>query len=459
MTTAESVAAQALKPSRYNVRVQDEAGRWVLYNSMTGAIGGIPQEKEAAILPLLNKGWQGAPDADAKALLEKGFLVPETADELRRAERLKQRRIASRDLHLILMPTEECNFRCRYCYESFKHGRMTRPVIEGVKSLVAAAAGGIDRLDVCWFGGEPTEELDVIEELSHSMLGSTRAHKVPYAATMVTNGSNMDPRNFRRLLASGVRNIQVTIDGLPNEHDSLRVKKDGGPTFSLIWGNIKEALKRTEDFRLAIRVNFNRESLAEMDRFIAKAAAEFKLDPRLSIFFRPVGHWGGPNDSTVAVCTPTAGQSAIFESSRKAQRAGFQSGATYPYLKPNGSVCYAANPRSFVVGPDGTLYKCTVALDKDFNKVGRLLPDGTMDLDEDRFALWTTSDDTNDSVCQACVFRPACQGAACPLVRIETGERPCPTVKKRLRGALLSVWEHHKRFGRPGPVGAAPWNV
>ena len=80
-------------------------------------------------------------------------------------------------------------------------------------------------------------------------------------------------------------------------------------------------------------------------------------------------------------------------------------------------------------------------------------------LDEDRFALWTTSDDTNDSVCQTCVFRPACQGAACPLVRIETGERPCPTVKKRLRRALLAVWDHHKKFGRSGPVGAATWSV
>jgi uncharacterized protein len=153
----------------------------------------------------------------------------------------------------------------------------------------------------------------------------------------------------------------------------------------------------------------------------------------------------------VLVCSKNAGETAQFDSARRAQAAGLRSGNTYAFLRPGGSVCYAANPRSFVVGSDGTLYKCTVALDKDFNKVGRVREDGRLDIDADRLALWTTSDDSKDAVCQSCTFRPACQGAACPLVRIETGQRPCPPVKNRLRRALLSVWDHYQRFGKPDP--------
>ena len=31
--------------------------------------------------------------------------------------------LTTRRLHLILLPTEQCNFRCKYCYEDFQHGR------------------------------------------------------------------------------------------------------------------------------------------------------------------------------------------------------------------------------------------------------------------------------------------------------------------------------------------------
>jgi uncharacterized protein len=446
---------QRWTPSIYNIKVTDEEGNWIVYNSMTGAIGAVPPANKDEVMGLLKDGWTGplAGQAEGLAARDKGFLVPAGVDESRRAELLKQRRVAARGLHLILMPTEDCNFRCKYCYESFLRGRMTPSVRRGVKSWVNAEVSKLDRLDVSWFGGEPMDELDVLEELSHAMIGAARAHRVPYSANIVTNGSHLTPENLRRLLECEVRTIQVTVDGLPQQHDRLRVLKDGSPTFEKVWANVKAARKVKGDFHMAVRVNFNTETIEKMNELLAMLAADLGGDPRFSVFFRPVGHWGGPNDSQVLVCSKADGETQQFESARKVQAAGIQSGGTYAFMKPSGSVCYAANPRSFVVGADGTLYKCTVALDKDFNKVGQLHEDGRVELDADRFAMWTTSDDTNDTVCQSCTFRPACQGAACPLVRIETGQRPCPPVKNRIRRSLMAVWDHYKRFGKPEPSG------
>jgi uncharacterized protein len=329
---------------------------------------------------------------------------------------------------------------------------MPAKVRRGIKTWVSNEAPKLERLDVAWFGGEPMEQLDVMEELSHSMIASARAARIPYAASIVTNAYHLTPANLRRLLECEVRTLQVTIDGLPEQHDRLRVLKDGKPTFETIWKNIVAARKVEGEFHLSIRVNFNPETLKNLDGFLASVAAELGDDPRFSVFFRPVGRWGGPNDSQVLICSKPEGETQTFEAARVAQRAGIQSGNTYSFMRPSGAVCYAANPRSFVVGSDGTLYKCTVALDKDFNKVGRLHPDGRVELDEDKFALWTTSDDSKDATCQSCTFRPACQGAACPLVRIETGQRPCPPVKSRIRRALVAVVEHYKKFGRPEPL-------
>ena len=44
--------------------------------------------------------------------------------------------LASNLLHLILMPTEQCNFRCTYCYEDFAHDRMSPRVVAGIKRLL-----------------------------------------------------------------------------------------------------------------------------------------------------------------------------------------------------------------------------------------------------------------------------------------------------------------------------------
>ena len=41
------------------------------------------------------------------------------------SERLRHFR--SNYLNLIILPTEACNFRCTYCYETFENKKMPRP--------------------------------------------------------------------------------------------------------------------------------------------------------------------------------------------------------------------------------------------------------------------------------------------------------------------------------------------
>ncbi len=108
-------------------------------------------------------------------------------------------------------------------------------------------------------------------------------------------------------------------------------------------------------------------------------------------------------------------------------------------MKPHGFVCYAAHPNSFIIGADGRVYKCTVALGDPRNHVGWVRPDGRMELDLDRVALWTIHDAAEDASCRHCFLRPACQGVACPLKRFETGKPPCPDVKHDLRRVLTTL--------------------
>ena len=76
----------------------------------------------------------------------------------------------TRRLELILLPTEKCNFRCRYCYEDFKIGKMTSRVVNAVKSLLHNRVSTLDRLDIGWFGGEPLLASEIVRDIqSHAL--------------------------------------------------------------------------------------------------------------------------------------------------------------------------------------------------------------------------------------------------------------------------------------------------
>jgi len=81
------------------------------------------------------------------------------------------RHFRSNYLNLIILPTEACNFRCTYCYETFENKKMPRSVVSGIKSLIDRRGEELDELEISWFGGEPLLALDVITEISKHALG------------------------------------------------------------------------------------------------------------------------------------------------------------------------------------------------------------------------------------------------------------------------------------------------
>jgi uncharacterized protein len=423
--------------SRFNA-YRTVRGNLVIHNSFTGAILSVPPgEEQSVVRTALRYGVDGPVEGVLAEIAGAGMLVPGTADEFRRARVTHE--IESRStnvLHLVVMPTEQCNFRCTYCYEQFLRGEMEPGIREGLKRYVEQKARRIEKMSVSWFGGEPLAAPGVMRELSESFLESCRKYDVDYVANVTTNGYFMTPELIPELLAWQVKSFQITLDGPPRTHDSQRRLMGGGPTFDQIFRNLQALMATDAEFILYLRINYNQQVLRELPELLGLLAKEFGGDSRLCVVPRPVGYWGGPNDG----CFDTGDSGDMFDVMEMALRYGLRSAHFLKTaMQPHGSVCYAANPHSLVVGADGTLYKCTVALDDDRNHVGRLHPDGRVELDMDRFGLWVTQDEIGDPGCQKCFFRPACQGNACPWERIKKGEAPCPEVKRQVGHALQVI--------------------
>ncbi|HSL86669.1 MAG TPA: radical SAM protein, partial [Bacteroidales bacterium] len=381
------------------------------------------------------------------ALIDNGFLVPENIDENKRAEYLHQSMHRTDMLHLILMPTEACNFRCTYCYESFTRGRMNKETVNGVKELVRSRAKTLSSLHISWFGGEPLLEIDLMEELTRAFQEIAAANDIEYSADISTNGYFLNQDVFERLLSMDIRQYMITIDGVEEVHDSRRFLIGGGRTFSEIMENLKSAKESPEKFDVSIRVNFDESNLKQTEELTDYLKGYFAKDRRFGVLYRPVGRWGGEHDEDIPICSHITANNKMWQFTNDALDKNLaMSSMIEGVIMPTGSVCYAAKPNALVIGSDGQLYKCTTALDADINHVGQLHEDGSMDLDYDKIISWVTSGEETDATCQSCFYRPSCQGNHCPWYRILTGERPCPSEKTNIRKVLNLIWKNSLNF-------------
>jgi len=427
-----------LVPSRYNARtVDEEDGRVILWNTFTGAINAFESaQREAVLRRLAPSGWTGPRDRVVEYLAKRGYLVPEGTNELD-AFRLSYARQQWRTdvLELTLLASEDCNFRCVYCYEQFKRGTMRPDVRLGVRSLIAGRARYLRELRLEWFGGEPLYGWDAIADIAPFVKQVIDDHGLVGGQTMTTNGYLLTEERATKLLEWGCRGYQITVDGLPAEHDCKRVGRDGSPTYDVIMDNLRSLKARKDRFIVAIRVNYDQLNAPKLLPFLDTLAEDFADDPRFVLRFRAVGKWGGENDANLSTCGVGEQRAMIDQLRTKADDVRLHQEAGITVASEFGSqVCYAARPYHLIVGANGAIMKCTVALDKvPENIVGHLEPDGTFEMNDAHMAKWVNPHFETDTMCQKCYVLPTCQGAQCPLSRVMYGTRTCCAVKSELK--------------------------
>jgi uncharacterized protein len=292
-----------------------------------------------------------------------------------------------RRLHLTIMPTEKCNFRCTYCYEDFSVGRMKRPVIDALKRLIASRAGDLKQLSISWFGGEPLLQREIVEEVSGFAHGLCRETGCTFRGDVTTNAYLLGLDTAAGLVSCGVRHFQVSLDGDRDTHGLTRRLANGGNSFDVIWGNLLAIRGSSLDLRVRLRVHYTGASEAGLADFGRTLAEVFGGDERFDLFVRPISRLGGENDAAIAPVSLEANRKVV-ERVRGAVEGSGLSPTTWD-LGEGAPLCYAAAPNHFLVRADGRIGKCTVALRQDVNSVGELRPDGTLALDQDKLRKWS----------------------------------------------------------------------
>ncbi len=217
------------------------AARPCMGNSFSGAVAALGPE-ETAVARAAMKGTRSRPKQSAPIvidMIEAGFLVDAEANELSRVHNLHATLNDQRSLGVIIMPTEDCNFRCIYCYESFlKKGdeaagpRRRQGNVRPEDPQARKARAGLVRRRAA------------VRIRRHARARRARGrrlralrHRSSARTSRRTRTCSTPPRPTS-CSAMNTRNFQITVDGDSVTHDRSRHLNGGGETFDIIWRNL-----------------------------------------------------------------------------------------------------------------------------------------------------------------------------------------------------------------------------
>lgn len=399
-----------VKPSFYNILIKKEDGI-AIFNTRTGKMARCFHGNAKIVEEHLSQKYiEWSHDNQyIVPMYKNGLLVDYNLDEI--SEMIDKEKDSKFEncLRLILLPTEQCNFRCVYCYERFRREKMTAKTQAAIVKYIEDNIHKYNGLILNWFGGEPTEAMDVIENLSVKLIDVCKKNKKAYNAGITTNGYNLTYEIFKKLKKLHVTEYQVTIDGLASIHNAQRVMADGAPTFDVIINNLL-AIKnncKSSAITFVLRTNFSKNMLNNVDEFCKFLDKYFSNDKRFKYFWQMVGDYGYVKTEEVR---NIFGQSKDYKWLIENYTERFVNDYTQALYGPDGGVCYALKRNQLLIDAAGEIRKCTCDLESEMNHFGTI----GVNFDGAKHEDWLNSRAiSRDSQCYFCKKRPLCHNRPC----------------------------------------------
>jgi uncharacterized protein len=146
-----------------------------------------------------------------------------------------------------LVVTEQCNLRCKYCYQLGKneYHTMSREVAFRAVDFFFNMPNPSEGIILEFTGGECSLEVDLVREVCRYFkveLSKRSGHpwQAAYVLMFSTNGTTYHTNKFQRLLWEnrGHSYAAITIDGTKRKHDRARVFADGRGSYDIVARNV-----------------------------------------------------------------------------------------------------------------------------------------------------------------------------------------------------------------------------
>jgi len=312
------------------------------------------------------------------------FIMDELVEGFNKNEVLSS--FSDKVLELIIFPTEQCNFRCTYCYEDFEIGKMSDDTVQGIKNLLANRIPHLKRLNLSWFGGEPLLQQKMILDIASFAYDLCQQYKVTFTGGFTTNGYLLTPDLLSKFNEINQTSYQISLDGDKETHNQTRISRAGSATFDRIWNNLIE-IKDLKDiqYNITLRVHLTINNFDSTKSLITKISKHFGNDARFNVHFHKVSDLGGPNNIGVLNHDEYITRLNILQ---KQLGNDLEHNNEYEINKSSKYICYAAKANSLTIRANGRIGKCTVALSDPRNDLGKILPTGKLEINNTKLKPW-----------------------------------------------------------------------
>jgi uncharacterized protein len=429
-----------MKASPYNHLFELLGGRVILaYNTFSGKVAEIEPENIAAVRGLLNDPGQPR-DAQTeefyRCLCDGGFLIPDGVDQTA-ALRVSSRgaRLQGSVFTLTIAPTLACNFACDYCFEARSNILMSKETQDALLSFVDRQLMRSSGLRICWFGGEPTLCMPLIERLQSQFRALAEKHHVRmHPAVIITNGFLMDAAMATRLKELGVGQAQITLDGPEAVHDSRRKLRNGKGTFRRIIENLRETV---DILQISLRINIDKDNVDTACE-VAEILRLNGLLNKVKVVFAQIVASDTVCSDVRDRCHDSNEFAGILEKIyRKFHESGIHE-INQPRLSPEGA-CGAVAEGYYVVSPNGFLFKCWEDLSVTGEKsIGTVFSPDLSERQKANLESYRAWQPLLLEGCRDCGVLPICMGG-CPArgrELIDATHGSCTTWKYNLKEML-----------------------
>lgn len=249
--------------------------------------------------------------------------------------------------------TDHCNLACSHCYRDEPVAELTRRQLIALLDDFSAFLGGIGRQGrVMLSGGEPLTSPHL-----HDLAEACRARSLP--VRVLSNGTLIDAEAARSLAETGVRSVQVSLEGPRRVNDRVR----GRGSFDAAISGMRAAREAGMEVTLAFTLTAgNRSSLPAVSRLAEKYADRFHVARHV-----PIGRGAALGERTLS--SAELERTLVWLNRRRREWRG--SGPDVPMRDPlwkallsNGAGCdgcvsgCSIGYNGICVDADGTVYPC-----------------------------------------------------------------------------------------------------
>ena len=261
------------KISKYSHLLNDD-NKFFLISNLSGAVIEIVDHEKILFLSRENiqeTDFDNCSDmpfseSELKTLVDYQFLCSEDTDQ----DHLFSSRISEfkdkKELDILFVLTEDCNFRCVYCFENHVSRTLSEADVELYLAHTRALCEkhDIELLKIAFYGGEPLLQFDQLKRIFHKIEEQFDDIKSK-DYLLITNGYLLSSEKAQFLKAYSEKFlIQVTVDGPPETHNLKRPLANGMETFHKIIENVENA---SQFLKIQMRVNVDQSTVNHLTEF------------------------------------------------------------------------------------------------------------------------------------------------------------------------------------------------